>query len=1088
MTVNTIGDISGNGDFDNSPNEDKLNILETDIETTVPLFLVDQISPTNLADITVDGNYCVRNSPADLVAQGITGHTRGDILRRTNGNWTFVLSPTAGVTIVILEINYRNAIFSDDPTAGQSPLFVTLFDTGEPFSVAFLGTDLPGQIGFDGTEITGNVAGGLTTANFNDIAVVLVSGSIPYWISDTVNPESSGVYNLVVNDAGTGDYTLRRMYGFRDSNNFTDGQTFFVGISGGTQANKNYLIVLDQQFIINTGSIAIKEDKITNHVSGPTSSTDNAIARFDLTTGKIIQNSLGILNDTGELSGLTKLTVDNVDINGNIISVTETNGDLTLDASAAGSGVVKITDQLEIEGETSQLLLTDTDNAKTFIVKNNLGDFSITQIGGNNSFKIKNDAASDSVELNVNKVTIGSNTRLVVETTIQIKGGNPGVGKALISDANGLASWEDTSATESFLFSAARFFGELGLPSSNENGNWTEVNGAEITLITDTVKGVLKQVVSMKDTTVATPTSAELTVTAAQWLSMFTFGGQFGGRVKCITPAATNNIFFMGVGVSGANNPTVSASNQRFGAAIEKDAATNFIVINETEGPLFVVLDGTGGVPLVEIGDYLDISVSLDINFTDPRWIVNGIDIGPAVIANNSNTIDLVTISSGSSAGIGNDFNVDNFGITILEESTAKTISLTSMAADVIRIITPPIIRDFEIIIPDGAGRKVGSVISLILNNVGGKFTIRASDLGTPQALVNGLRSFTANVTSKKEVSLVNTIENSNVYEGEGFEETESFHHSGIVSIETDGLNPITILSATDFRISPIEAVIVERSLSTKLQINTRFSLPQTDHTITGGGDQVVHIHIDKEGSYVFDAAGPVPGDVTDSPHVGNVVMNAGVITTVVFAPLIAYGSSVDAMAELLGRGGQKTEGSVVSGNFPDLTIGVTSGHHQQLGRGFLVNNNSPNQCDSLGEVVFAFLGSLGALFLSYVDTGGNFVIDSVQSGILPLIDPARFNNAGVLDNVPTNNFTAIRLIQFCQTGDIVAYYGTVAYANLAAAESGFLTEDPELFADTGDGSWICTILVKKNATRLDATGVAAGDVKFIGRSGRRDF
>jgi len=37
-------------------------------------------------------------------------------------------------------------------------------------------------------------------------------------------------------------------------------------------------------------------------VSGPASSTDNAIARFDSTTGKIIQNSIGILGDDGTLT------------------------------------------------------------------------------------------------------------------------------------------------------------------------------------------------------------------------------------------------------------------------------------------------------------------------------------------------------------------------------------------------------------------------------------------------------------------------------------------------------------------------------------------------------------------------------------------------------------------------------------------------------------------------------------------------------------------------------------------------------------------------------------------------------------------
>jgi hypothetical protein len=43
-------------------------------------------------------------------------------------------------------------------------------------------------------------------------------------------------------------------------------------------------------------------------VVGPASATDNALARFDLTTGKLIQNSVGILSDAGALSGITDIT------------------------------------------------------------------------------------------------------------------------------------------------------------------------------------------------------------------------------------------------------------------------------------------------------------------------------------------------------------------------------------------------------------------------------------------------------------------------------------------------------------------------------------------------------------------------------------------------------------------------------------------------------------------------------------------------------------------------------------------------------------------------------------------------------------
>jgi hypothetical protein len=43
-------------------------------------------------------------------------------------------------------------------------------------------------------------------------------------------------------------------------------------------------------------------------VVGPATATDNAIARFDTTTGKLLQNSVVLVGDTGVVSGITELT------------------------------------------------------------------------------------------------------------------------------------------------------------------------------------------------------------------------------------------------------------------------------------------------------------------------------------------------------------------------------------------------------------------------------------------------------------------------------------------------------------------------------------------------------------------------------------------------------------------------------------------------------------------------------------------------------------------------------------------------------------------------------------------------------------
>ena len=47
-------------------------------------------------------------------------------------------------------------------------------------------------------------------------------------------------------------------------------------------------------------------------VVGPASSTDNAVARFDVTTGKLIQNSVFIVDDSGNTSGVGTLNTHTV--------------------------------------------------------------------------------------------------------------------------------------------------------------------------------------------------------------------------------------------------------------------------------------------------------------------------------------------------------------------------------------------------------------------------------------------------------------------------------------------------------------------------------------------------------------------------------------------------------------------------------------------------------------------------------------------------------------------------------------------------------------------------------------------------------
>jgi hypothetical protein len=61
-------------------------------------------------------------------------------------------------------------------------------------------------------------------------------------------------------------------------------------------------------------------------VVGPASATDNAIARFDATTGKLIQNSGVLIDDSNNITGVNDLTVTgNLDVNGTLTTVDTAN-------------------------------------------------------------------------------------------------------------------------------------------------------------------------------------------------------------------------------------------------------------------------------------------------------------------------------------------------------------------------------------------------------------------------------------------------------------------------------------------------------------------------------------------------------------------------------------------------------------------------------------------------------------------------------------------------------------------------------------------------------------------------------------------
>jgi hypothetical protein len=78
-----------------------------------------------------------------------------------------------------------------------------------------------------------------------------------------------------------------------------------IGAGGYALTLPTALPVSSGQVLSSTTGGVLSWVSVSGDVVGPGSATDNALVRFDATTGKLVQNSVGILSDAGALSGVT---------------------------------------------------------------------------------------------------------------------------------------------------------------------------------------------------------------------------------------------------------------------------------------------------------------------------------------------------------------------------------------------------------------------------------------------------------------------------------------------------------------------------------------------------------------------------------------------------------------------------------------------------------------------------------------------------------------------------------------------------------------------------------------------------------------
>jgi hypothetical protein len=216
----------------------------------------------------------------------------------TGRTYQFRANSTGQAQIQLFEDtdNGTNAVIIQPPAALAANYTLTL-PADDGAALQFLQTDGSGVLSWAAPAGGGDVTftGTAPTASVNQVVVYGATGQ---------EVTTGRTYQFRATSAGQAQIQL-----FEDTDNGTNS----VIIQSPAALSSNYTLTLPaddgtsgQVLSTNgTGTLSWVTPSSSGDVTGPASSTNNALARFDSTTGKFLQNSVGILSDTGALSGVT---------------------------------------------------------------------------------------------------------------------------------------------------------------------------------------------------------------------------------------------------------------------------------------------------------------------------------------------------------------------------------------------------------------------------------------------------------------------------------------------------------------------------------------------------------------------------------------------------------------------------------------------------------------------------------------------------------------------------------------------------------------------------------------------------------------
>jgi len=186
-------------------------------------------------------------------------------------------------------------------------------------------------------------------------------------------------------------------------------------------------------------------------VTGPASSTDNAIARFDGTTGKLIQNSVTTIDDTGAATGFTtfaastSVTTPIVQASNSAgLSLKNASGTTQMSVGAGGGDNMSINVSTNLNGTNAQIDISPTGTGHVHIKPSGTGSIEVapTNVG-----------TIDNMTIGATTPKNGSFVDLSVTGTTSFDGSQGTAGQVLTSAGIGATpTWSTLTSGSSILY------------------------------------------------------------------------------------------------------------------------------------------------------------------------------------------------------------------------------------------------------------------------------------------------------------------------------------------------------------------------------------------------------------------------------------------------------------------------------------------------------------------------------------------------------------------------------------------------------------------------------------------------------------